>query len=144
MRFIYITPDDYYWSGVLGTKLYLTQSQKDLIDRCILGYKIIYNWAIKCERDNYDLSKAGLSKRSFLRFYTLESMYKDFRDNDHEFGPLLRTLPTHSMRNALIDVVHGYELFFQKVNINPPNYKYDSKFQAFSSYRVRSDATFYF
>ena len=140
MRIIYNISDDCYFSTIKGIKLYPTPSQKDFIDRCIDGYRIVYNWALKCEENNYELHTAGLSQHSFLDFYILQSLYKDFRKNT----PFLQTLPSHSMINAIKDMVHGYILFFKKASIRSPGYKKYVR-EAFSSYKPRSEpSVFYF
>lgn len=127
-----------------GIKLYPTESQRKFIDDCIEGYKIVYNWALSCEQNQNDSYKSGLANYSFLNFYTLEYMYKHFRDYDPIYSPLLRTLPTHTMLNAAKDVIMGYELFFKKKSPKPPIYYKTNKIEAFSSFRTRADSTFYF
>lgn len=124
-------------------KLYPTVSQKEFIDRCIEGYRIVYNWALQCEKNNYDLHRAGLSRHPFLIFYAMQELYKYFK----ETVPLLQTVPTHSMINAIRDMIKGYDMFFRDSNDKkaPEHYK-SNKLYAFSSYKPRSEAgeSFYF
>ena len=124
-----------------GIKLYPTPPQKDFIDRCIEGYRITYNWALSCEQNNFELYNAGLAQYKFLTYYILEDMYMYFRDRT----PILQTVPTHSMNNAIKDVIRGYELFFKGVNTRPPKYYKDSSFTSFSSYKpISAVPNFYF
>lgn len=122
--------------------LYPTISQKDLIDRCIEGYIMTYNWALQCEKDNLSLYRSGLSPYKFLHFYILQDMFKYFRNNT----PFLQSLPTHSMINAIRDMIYGYDMFFRKIDGKNPPYQFkDNFFGAFSSYKPRSEPKiFYF
>ena len=123
-----------------GIKLYPSEDQKIILDKFIEGYRIVYNWALQAEYNQYEIYNAGLSPRSFLSFYDLQELYKDFRKT----SPLLLSIPSHTMINAVRDMVKGYESFFNHKDLfNKPHFKYDS--WSISSFRPRSEPTsFYF
>lgn len=123
-----------------GIKLYPSDSQKFIIDKFIEGYTLVYNWALQAEYNQYDIFNAGLSPKNFLSYYDLQELYKYFRTT----SPLLMSIPSHSMLNAVRDMVKGYESFFKHKNMfNRPKFKTDSF--SISSFRPRSEPTsFYF
>ena len=131
-------PDDKYYSGTKGIYLYPTEEQRILLDKYIEGTKIVYNWALYMEQNQYNLYLSGITDKSFLSFIDLVNMYKDFRITN----PLLLELPTNTMRNAIKNVIKGYEMFFKHKDLyNKPKYKYNDGL--FSSFHPRVD-TFYF
>lgn len=133
-------PEDKYYSGISGIKLYPTEEQSLLLDMMIEGYKRVYNWALSIEQYQYSLFIQKLSSAHFLSFIDLQNMYPEFRKSDS----LLMSLPTHSMINAISDLVRAYELFFKnKTYFNTPRYKAGTGL--FSSYKPRSEvSSFYF
>ena len=123
-----------------GIKLYPSEDQKIILDKFIEGYRIVYNWALQAEYNQYEMYNAGLSHKSFLSFYNLQELYKYFRKT----SPLLLSIPSHTMINAVRDMVKGYESFFNHKDLfNRPQFKYNS--WSISSFRPRSEPTsFYF
>ncbi len=132
--------ENMYYSGNKGIKLFPTPEQAQFIDMCLEGYMIVYNWALSKEYEQYDLFINGKTDRSFLSYIDIQNMYPQFRAG-HE---LLSKLPTHSMLNAVKDMVKGYESFFKNKDIfNKPNFK--TSMSLYSSYKPRSEPTsFYF
>lgn len=133
-------PEDKYYSGISGIKLYVTESQAQFIDQCIEGYRRVYNWALIAEQNQYNMFMNKIVKNQFLSFIDLQNMYPSFRMTDS----LLMSVPTHSMINAIKDLVQAYEQFFRnKTYFNKPRFKYGNGL--FSSYKPRSEvSSFYF
>ncbi|MBR6289154.1 MAG: transposase [Acholeplasmatales bacterium] len=136
-----MTTKDTYYSAMTGIKLYPTFEQARFIDRCIDGYRIVYNWALMTEYMQYEKFNSNTSDKSFLSFYEMCELYRnEFRPNND----FLKSLPDHSMLNAIKDMVKGYESFFRNKSIfNKPRLKDGNEY--ISSYRPRSDVmSFYF
>ena len=129
-----------YYSATKRVELYLTPEQSVIIDKYITGYKIVYNWSLEQEINQYDLFINNKSDRSFLSFIDLQNMYPDFRNSNK----LLKSIRTHSMMNAIKDMIHGYELFFKyKDQLNKPQFK--TVDGLYSSYKPRNEtSSFYF
>ena len=103
---------------------------------------MVYNWALQKEIDQFELFKLGKTDRQFLSFIDLQNMFKEYRNFDN----FLITLPSHSMINAISDMIKGYELFFKHKDLNnKPTFKDSTILHQFSSYRPRSElGSFYF
>lgn len=133
-------PENKYYSGIKGIKLYPTEYQRIVLDSCIEGYRRVYNWALYKEIEQFNLFNKGLSDRQFLSFIDLQNMYPEYRKTDQ----LLLDVPSHSMMNAIKDLVQAYELFFRNKNqFNKPKIKNNTGL--FCSYKPRSEkSSFYF
>ena len=132
--------NDKYYSGNKGIKLFPTKSQYEFLDKCIIGYKIVFNWALDLEYRQYNKFCNGETDRSFLSFIDIQNIYSEFRETDE----LLKELPSHTLINAVRDMVKGYELFLKYKDIfNRPRFKNFNSL--FSSFHPRAEkSTFYY
>lgn len=132
--------ENLYYSARKGIDLYPTYEQSIFIDKCIEGYRRTYNWSLQMEYDQYDLYMSGNSDRQFLSFIDLQNIFKSYRLTDE----LLSELPSHSMINAVRDMIKGYELFFNHKNLNNKP-KFKTNYSSIVSYKPRSEKeSFYF
>ena len=129
-----------YYSGNKGIKLFPTQEQYEFLDKCIIGYKIVFNWALDLEYKQYEKYCKTETYRSFLSFIDLQNMYPAFKEQNE----LLKTLPNHTMINAIHDMVKGYEQFLKYKNIyNRPRFKnFNSLFSSFHP-RAEKESFYY-
>lgn len=132
--------DNMYYSGNKGIKLFPTDQQALILEKFIIAHKIVYNWSLKLEFDQYKYYCDGLTDKSFLSFIDIEKIYPKFRSSNE----ILLNIPTHTPLNAVRDMIKGYELFFKFKNINnKPRFKTYNSLQ--SSFHPRSDIdSFYF
>ena len=80
------------------------------------------------------MKKDGKVERGFLSFIDLCKEYKEFRDKPE--NEWLKEFPNTTARLALRDVVHAYEMFFNKQNKYP---KFKSKKCSPKMFKTRSD-----
>ena len=69
--------DNMYYSGNKGIKLFPTKMQYEYLDKCIIGYKIVYNWSLNLEYMQYDRYCNGETDKSFLSFIDLQNKYPE-------------------------------------------------------------------
>ncbi len=134
-------PKNMYYSAMTGIHLYPTFDQAIFLNKCIDGYRIVYNWALAVEYAQFEKFNTGETDKSFLSFFEMCELYRnEFRQSNE----LLASLPDHSMLNAIRDMIKGYESFFKHKDLfNKPSFKDGNEY--ISSYRPRSDLmAFYF
>lgn len=132
--------DNMYYSGNKGIKLFPTQQQYEYLDKCIIGYKMVFNWSLDLEYKQYEKFCNGETDRSFLSFIDLQNLYPQYKETNE----LLKELPNHTMINAVRYMVKGYEQFLKYKNIhNRPRFKNFNSL--FSSFHPRSEKdSFYY
>ena len=117
-------------------RIYPDEYQASLIDERINISIAVYNWAINCEKEQYELYKSGKSNKKFLSYYDLIYKYTDFRNNNE----CSLILPYGSAEKAIHRAYIAFEMFFKTKN-RFPKYKSKKKLRKMS-YGVRHDTMY--
>ncbi len=101
-------------------KIYPTESQKALIDRCIELNRFVYNWALEKENEQLKLYREEKTDKSFLSEYDLRRIFNKFYNIEENYW--LREAPFNSLCNVFKNVINAYDAYFRKIK-NHPTFK---------------------
>lgn len=119
-------------------KIYPTEEQKEKINDLVNYFRYVYNWAIAKEKEIYEQNKQGLSEYQFYSYFDLDELFRKERDTNPKMAWIKeKKFPLATAREALKNVYHGYEMFFDGVNEGVPTFKKKNKCK--KSFNTRND-----
>ena len=99
-------------------KLYPSNKQKELLDNFIHQYRFVYNWGVEIEEKHYIEYLNGEHEFSFIKYNDLIKLFNEYKKSLPWF-----ILPSHTCRNALLEVDKGYDRYFKKIYKHKPRFK---------------------